>query len=131
MLRARLGKSGLARYSLFRRCWRHGRPANVAPFAHLFRSNVVFDADLSGVVVDASWLSRPMKGADADLRMRLEKAILDAEADCRMSFADRVECAIHQLVPTGPASAEEICHLLAINERTLRPEPTERPVLNV
>ena len=72
-----------------------------------------------------------MKGADADLRIRLEKAILDAEADCRMSFADRVECAIHQLVPTGPASAEEICHLLAINERTLRPEPTERPVLNV
>jgi AraC-like DNA-binding protein len=98
----------------------HGRPANVAPFAHLFRSNVVFDADLSGVVVDASLLSRPMKGADADLRIRLEKAILDAEADCPMSFADRVECAIHQLVPTGPASAEEICHLLAISERTLR-----------
>jgi AraC-like DNA-binding protein len=80
----------------------------------------VFDADLSGVVVDASWLSRPMKGADVDLRKRLEKAILDAEADCPMSFAERVECAIHQLVPTGLISADAIGHLLAISERTLR-----------
>ena len=98
----------------------HGRPGNVAPFAHLFRSNVLFDADLSGVVVDASWLSRPIKGADADLCKRLEKAILDAGADCPKSFAERVECAIHQLVPTGPTSAEAIGHLLAISERTLR-----------
>jgi AraC-like DNA-binding protein len=98
----------------------HARPDNVAPFARLFRCDVVFDVDLSGIVIDAPWLSRPMDGADAELRKNLEKAVLDAEAKCPMTVAERVECAIHQLVPTGPATAEAIAALLAFSTRTLK-----------
>jgi AraC-like DNA-binding protein len=98
----------------------HSRPDNAAPYVRLFRSDVVFDAGLSGIVFDSQWLSRPIEGADAGLRSRIEQSIREAEADGPMRFSERVENVLYQLLPGGGASAGAVASELAVSERTLR-----------
>jgi AraC-like DNA-binding protein len=98
----------------------HRRPRSIAPYRRVFRSNVSFDAELSGIVFASSWLNRAIEGADATLHDLLAKAIRDAEADDPMSFADQVRAVLHQLLLSGTASAEAVALLFALPERTLR-----------
>ena len=95
-------------------------PRSAAFHKRLFRCNLAFDADLSGVVMDAASLGRPPEGADTKLRNQLETAIREADASGPMTFGERLEAALHQLVLSGDASAEAICRQFAISERTLR-----------
>jgi AraC-like DNA-binding protein len=95
-------------------------PRSAAYHKQLFRCDLAFDADLSGVVIDTASLARPLEGADARLRNQFEKAIRDAETSGSMTFGERLEGALHQLVLSGDASAEAICRQFAISERTLR-----------
>ena len=98
----------------------YGRPASTAPYGRLFRTSVAFDADFSGIVIASPWLSHPIEGADASLRSRLERAILDTEAAGGMRFGERVESVLHQLVLTGAARADAVARQFRISERTLR-----------
>jgi AraC-like DNA-binding protein len=98
----------------------YGCPRNKALHSRLFRCKVTFDADLSGIVIGSASLSRSIEGADPQLRALLEKAILDAEASGPMTFGERLESALHQLVLSGGVSADAICSQFAISERTLR-----------
>jgi AraC-like DNA-binding protein len=81
---------------------------------------VTFNAELSGILFDGSWLGRPIEGADATLHRLLDKAIRDAEASGSMSFADRVRSLLHQAVLSGTATAGSVSRSLGIGERTLR-----------
>lgn len=98
----------------------HGRPRSVAPYGRLFRSNVVFDADISAIVFDSSWLSRPLEAADPAVRHRCQQAILEAEALGPIRFGERVDSALHQLVLSGDASSATVAALFDVHERTLR-----------
>jgi AraC-like DNA-binding protein len=98
----------------------HGRPRSVAPYGRLFRSALAFDADMSAIVFDSGWLSRPLEGADPAARRRLQHEILEAEALGPISFGERVESALHQLVLSGDASSETVAALFELHERTLR-----------
>ncbi len=98
----------------------HSRPASVAPYRKVFRSNVSFEAEVSGLVFASSWLEKPIEGADATLHDLIAKAIRDAQANRPISFADQVERALPQMLLSGMASAEAIARLFAIHERTLR-----------
>jgi AraC-like DNA-binding protein len=98
----------------------HSRPGNAAPYRRMFRSNVSFDAEVSGLVFDSSWLKKPIAGADATLHDLVAKAILDARVNGPMSFADKVEGVLPQMLLSGMASAEAVARLFAIHERTLR-----------
>jgi AraC-like DNA-binding protein len=95
-------------------------PQSAAAHKQLFRCDLSFDADLSGVVMDAASLTRPLDGADTKLRNQLETAIREADASGPMTFGERLEAGLHQLVLSGDASAEAICRQFAISERTLR-----------
>jgi AraC-like DNA-binding protein len=98
----------------------HGRPRSTAAYRRLFGPAVIFDAEVSGVVFDASWLARPIEGADATLHRLLVKAIRDAEANGPMGFAERVRSVLHQAVLSGTASAGSLARVFGIGERTLR-----------
>jgi AraC-like DNA-binding protein len=98
----------------------HSRPGSVAPYRKVFRSNVTFEADVSGLVFASSWLDKPIEGADAALHDLVAKAIRDAQANGSMGFADQVERVLPQMLLSGMASAEAVARLFAIHERTLR-----------
>ena len=98
----------------------HSRPSSIAPYLQLFRSNVSFDAEVSGIVFASSWFERAIEGADATLHGVLAKALRDAEANGPMTFTDQVQGVLHQLLLSGTASAEAVAQLFAISGRTLR-----------
>jgi AraC-like DNA-binding protein len=98
----------------------HGQPESIDAYRRLFRSSVSFDAGVSGIKFPSSVLQWPIEGADATLHGFLTKAILEANANGPMSFAERVEAALHQMVLSNTASTDAVAHLFGISERTLR-----------
>ena len=98
----------------------HAQPGSPLPFRRVFRSNVSFDAEVSGVVFASSWLDRPIEGADARLHDVFAQAIRDAQARGPMTFGEQVERVLPQMVLSGMASAPAVAHLFGIHERTLR-----------
>ena len=98
----------------------YGRPSRTAPYGRLFRSGVAFDADLSGIVFAASWLTKPIESADAGYHSRLERTFQDAEAGGPMRFGERVESMLHQQLLSGATRAGAVARQFAISERTLR-----------
>jgi AraC-like DNA-binding protein len=68
----------------------------------------------------SSVLQRPIEGADAKLHRFLTKMILEVEAKGPISFADRVEGVLHQMVLSNTASADAVARLFGISERALR-----------
>jgi AraC-like DNA-binding protein len=98
----------------------HGRPKDPRPYRRLFGPNVRFDAEVSGIVFAASWLEQAIPGADPRLRALVMSAIQQARASSKMSFADVVRGALHQMVLSGTSFAENVALLFGIHERTLR-----------
>jgi AraC-like DNA-binding protein len=98
----------------------HGRPQDARPYRRLFGPQVRFDAEVSGIVFAASWLDQAIPGADPRLRELVLQAIKQARASSTMSFAEVVRGALHQMVLSGTASAENVALLFGIHERTLR-----------
>jgi AraC-like DNA-binding protein len=98
----------------------HSRPSSITRYRQLFRSDVSFDAEVSGIVFAASWLDREIEGADATLHGVLAKAIRDAEASGPLTFTEQVQAVLHQMLLSGTASAKAVAQLFAVPERTLR-----------
>jgi len=96
------------------------RPGNTVPHRRLFKSRIVFDVPVSGIVFPSSWLENPIEGADAVLHAILAKAIWEEETTLSLSFAERVELTLHQMVLSGTATADSISKLFGIHKRTLR-----------
>lgn len=98
----------------------HSRPRHIAPYRRVFGPNLGFDAEVAGIVFDASWLDKAIEGADASLHEIIAKAILAAEANGPMSFGEQVQGVLHQMLLSGTASTEAVARLFGIHERTLR-----------
>ena len=98
----------------------HARPKDSRPYRRLFGPNVRFDAEVSGIVFEASWLDHAIAGADPNLRELVMQAIQQTRANSTMSFADVVRGALHQMVLSGTSSAENVALLFGMHERTLR-----------
>ncbi len=98
----------------------HVRPKDPRPFRRLFGPNVRFDAEVSGIVFEASWLDHAIAGADPNLRELVMQAINQTGANSTMSFVDVVRGVLHQMVLSGASSAENVALLFGMHERTLR-----------
>lgn len=98
----------------------HARPSNIAAYQRLFRSDVSFEAEVSGLVFASSSLKIPINGADAARHEFLVAAIRGAEDQGPMHFAELVERMLPQMVLSGMASGKAVASLLAVHERTLR-----------
>ena len=98
----------------------HRPPSSSTNYCRLFSADVSFEAEVSGIVFESTWLKRAIEGADASLHDVLAMAMRDAQAHGNQSFADRVELVMPQLLLTGMGSAEAVARLFAVHERTLR-----------
>jgi len=98
----------------------HARPTDPRAYRRLFGPNVRFDAEVSGIVFEASWLDHAIAGADPNLRELVMQAINQTGANSTMSFVDVVRGALQQMVLGGTSSAENVALLFGMHERTLR-----------
>lgn len=98
----------------------HARPKDSRPYRRLFGPNVRFDAEVSGIAFEASWLDNAITGADPNLRELVMQAIQQTKANSTISFADVVRGALHQMVLSGTSSAGNVALLFGMHERTLR-----------
>jgi len=98
----------------------HGRSKDPRAYRRVFAAEVRFDAEVSGIVFQASWLDHAIAGADPRLRALVMQAIQQAGADSKLSFADLVRGALHQMVLSGASSAQSVALLFGVHERTLR-----------
>ena len=98
----------------------HKPPSDVAPYRKYFKSRVSFDAEVSGIVFDCSWMNFAIPNADPALHAFLLKAINEAEAKCFTRFQDRVSCVLRQMLLSKTFSGPAIADLFGVHERTLR-----------
>jgi AraC-like DNA-binding protein len=97
-----------------------GHPRSITPYRRVFRSPVRFNAEISAIVFASFWLRQPIEGADAGLHAVLTRAIQSAETNGPMTFVDRVQGVLYQLLFGGTLSENAVAHRFSIGERTLR-----------
>jgi len=98
----------------------HSPLGSTVPYRQAFGTSVHFDAEISAIVFASSWMERPIAGADPAAHASLAKAMRHAQADGPMRFAEHVQRVLHQMLPSGTASADAVARLFGIHERTLR-----------
>lgn len=99
------------------------RPADIEPYRRFVHTYPRFGADQAALVFDASWLDRPMDGADERVRERILREIDALEAQGAGSTAAQLRRALRRLLVGGVIMGEtNQAHseaLFAIHRRTL------------
>jgi AraC-like DNA-binding protein len=85
-----------------------------------FGCPVRFDAGVPGVVFSSSWMQRSIAGADPVKRSALQERLAHAEASSPMTFEQRAETVLQQLLLCGSATAPAIAALFGMSERSMR-----------
>jgi AraC-like DNA-binding protein len=98
----------------------HRRPRDDAAYRQVFQARVQFDAELSGVVFSPTVLGRSVEGAVPVIRDRLLQSFEALERLEPLSYQERVEGILHQVLWSGEFSLEAVAHALGTEERTLR-----------
>jgi AraC-like DNA-binding protein len=91
-----------------------------ASYKQHFGCAVRFDAGVSGVVFSSYWLQRPIPGADPVKRSELQSRLAEAEARSPMTFGQRAETVLQQMLLCGSATAPAIAALFGMSERSMR-----------
>ena len=96
------------------------RPVSVDAYHRMFRAPLNFDAEVAGVVFDASWLARPIAGADPVSYEALLEVMQQALAWSSITLGEKVETTLHQMLLGGQGTAEAVAQHFCISPRTLR-----------
>lgn len=94
----------------------HAAPADPSPFRGLFRCPVRFNAEHNAMRFPVGWLDRPVPGADAAERRRLEA---QANAQAQPDLIEQVTRSLRVLLESRVASGDAVAELLAMHRRTL------------
>lgn len=94
----------------------HTAPADASPYRGLFRCAVRFNAERCAMRFPADWLDRPVPGADAAERRRLQAL---ANAQAQPDLVDKVTRSLRALLANQVASGDAVAELLAMHRRTL------------
>lgn len=95
------------------------KPADTTPWRRHFRAPVRFGADRSALVFPAAILQRPVHGADAETRERLERAIAVALDRQGLDLVTQVRRVLLTQVSRDQVSIEATARLLGLHKRTL------------
>jgi AraC-like DNA-binding protein len=99
----------------------HGGPADRAAFHRVFGTNLHFDAEFTGLVLDSVDLDAPVVTADASVRpytrQLLRSLVLHPGDATRSQEAARV---VELLLPHGRCSLEEVARHLGVRPRLLQ-----------
>lgn len=94
--------------------------SRAAMYRRHFGCGVRFDSGVAGVVFASRWLERPVIGADPARRAELQRTFAEAEARSGLSFGQRVDIVLLQMLLAGTANGPAVAALFGISERTLR-----------
>ena len=94
----------------------HARPADVLPWRTFFRVTPRFDAEFGALRFPASWLDRPVEGADPE---RYERARRVAESYGPGDLRHRILRALRMLMLSGDVSGEATAREVSLHRRTL------------
>ncbi|MBV8095688.1 MAG: AraC family transcriptional regulator [Acetobacteraceae bacterium] len=97
----------------------HRKPAELRPYQQFFRAPVRFDAEENVLLFATDWLSRPVIGAEPELRRLLMKEIEREQADTHREFSDDVRRVLRSTIGSGHYSASHMGNIFGMNERTL------------
>ncbi len=95
------------------------KPADAAPWRRYFRAPVRFGADRTALVFPAALLRRPVQGADAETRSRLEQAIAAALDRQDLDLVTQVRRVLLTQVSRDEVSIDGTARLLGLHKRTL------------
>jgi AraC-like DNA-binding protein len=96
------------------------RPPDIDYYRSYFGCKLVFDATLTGILFDDSWLAKPLVEAKPEVLRDFVKLVAREEAQQEAAFARRVELAIQQMLLGGTATAPTVAAMLSVSERSLR-----------
>ncbi|MFO1081434.1 MAG: AraC family transcriptional regulator [Reyranellaceae bacterium] len=94
-------------------------PAGRAAYARFFGVPVSFDGDRNGIVFDASWLARPVHGASAARRERLERALTAHLQRHPLPPVEATRRALIVCLSRGRVSVAAVAATLGLHPRTL------------
>jgi AraC-like DNA-binding protein len=94
-------------------------PSNVAPYRRFFGSTPRFDAQQYALAFPASLLSRPVRGADRELRRILQKSVATYWIVDQPSMTHTVTRMLRARVMFPDTSLEAVASELAMQPRTL------------
>ncbi len=104
--------------------WLHRpQPADVVPYRSFFHTRVRFDAERAALLFDASWLDRPLDGADGQAHQQVMQEIEALEARGAGDTATQIRRALRRLLVggayLGAIRQDYVSGLFAIHRRTL------------
>ena len=94
----------------------HARPADVTHYCNLLKIRPRFSAEFCAVRFPASWLTRPIEGADPQLHGVAESAVASTQ---NADFVQMVFRALRTLLLEGRNSGDETAQMLSMHRRTL------------
>jgi AraC-like DNA-binding protein len=98
-------------------------PAQIAPYRRVFRTRPHFGADQSAIVFAASWLDRPLGGADALVRQDIMQEIDALDAQGTGDMASQLRRMLRRMLIGGACQSEtslaQVAEIFAIHKRTL------------
>lgn len=98
----------------------HRTPADPEPFHRVLGRNIAFNAELTSVVFDASWLDRPVADGGA-ARPARSRGDADRELPVPTApLAHLVRRALRPMVFTGTATEPAVARMFALHPRSLR-----------
>jgi AraC-like DNA-binding protein len=93
-------------------------PADTTLYHKFFRAPVRFGAEQNAVVFPVRWLAQPLPGADAELRLLLERRVLEPGINESGSVV-HMRRVLRTLLHTGEATEVRLAHLFAMHRRTI------------
>jgi AraC-like DNA-binding protein len=94
----------------------HAAPADASPYRRLFRCPVRFNSELNALRFASEWLDRPVPGADAEERRRLEAL---ANAQAQPELIEKLRRSLRVLLLSRVDSGDAVAERLAMHRRTL------------
>lgn len=96
-----------------------GRPVNIRPYREALQAPLRFDAMQAALVFPASWLQRPIAGADPLLHRLLEDRAASDRSQVAPILHNEVRRAIRALLVTGDCCRTSVARRLNMHPRTL------------
>ena len=95
------------------------KPADVSPFRACFRAPLRFDSPFAGLVFPTYDLARPLPGARAEERARVEHYLTALESERPESTSDLVVRALARMLMVAPPSGSKVAAELGVSRRRL------------
>ena len=97
----------------------HRQPSDVGPYRRFFRTSLRFDVEQTALAFPATWLDRPLPGADSNQRHQIEQQVATLTNLDSGDLTGRLRRVLRILLVTHRTSLAEVAQLFSMRRRTL------------